>query len=274
MTDVTVHLHTAVVGDEPPIGFTPADIIITARRARRRRRISAVVTAGAATAVAAGVVLALPGGTVGSAPGSRAPALSLTALTRTAATRPAGTDAAPGSVHVDGISAAKVIALAEKVAGARLTSVQASILPPSGELDLAAALAVAGSPYIDIQVTPPHSLSTATPTCAALSDAATGTGDGYYGPCSVQRLGDGSLLIARSGRTTTGTSSMAQAILIRPDGSGVFAEDTNLAVPTRQEVAKLKAGGRKTLSAARKVPPVNAATLASLVRDIASSAQS
>jgi hypothetical protein len=66
--------------------------------------------------------------------------------------------------------------------------------------------------------TPADTLSTATPTCKELSDLASGDGDGYYGPCSIQRLPTGVLLIARSGQLKSSPGVMAQAILIRPDG--------------------------------------------------------
>jgi hypothetical protein len=174
---------------------------------------------------------------------------------------------------VDGVSPAQVIVAAEKAAGTELTSVNVSILAPSGELDLAAALAVPGSPYINVQVMPPHTLSTIAPTCAALSDAASGTGDGYHGPCSVQRLSDGSFLVTRSGQAASGSSYMAQAILVRANGSGAFAEDTNTAAPTRQEIAKIKARGGN-LPAGHGQPPVNSAALAGLVRALTSDTRS
>ena len=81
---------------------------------------------------------------------------------------------------------------------------------------------------------------TAMPSCAELSDLASGNGDGYYGPCTIQRLPGGSILIVRSGETKQGHFTMAQATLIRPDGSGVFAEDTNQALVGTRDVVKEK----------------------------------
>lgn len=270
MPDIRTQLQVAIC-DEPPLGFAAADIITTARRARRRKRNGyATVAVGAAAAVA--VVLTLSGGRPAD---HHAEALSLAALTRTAAIRPANATAVPSrSVNAAGTSAAEVIMLAEKDTGIKLTAVQASVLRPPGELDLAAALAVPGRPYLNIQVIPSRTLSTAMPTCAVLSDASSGTGDGFYGPCTIHRLGDGSILIERSGRSTSGGYTMAQATLIRADGSGVFAEDTNqaAAVTGRHLFSRGKNGaGDKSASppAVRPQPAVGASTLATLVRDIA-----
>jgi hypothetical protein len=275
MADIKASLLAAVTEGEPPLGFTAPDIISAAHRARRRKRgMYAAVTAGAAAAVA---VLALPGGGAGTtAPPSAAPAstaagsagaLSLTALTKTAAGQQSGTSAALTTKKVEGVTAAQVVALIEKATHTRLNGVNASILVPSGELDLAAAIGVAGQPYLNIQVIPAHNLMTATPTCAELSDAAAGTGDGYHGPCSVRRLGDGTLLIVRSGTASAGLT-MAQATIIRPDGSGVFAEDTNAAQPTIKQYVKLKEQG-KFPPATRATPPVGSAALTTLVQAIA-----
>ena len=142
-----------------------------------------------------------------------------------------------------------------------------------GALDVAAGLAVPGHPYLNIQVTPQMTMSTATPTGAELSDLASGSGDGYYGPCSVQRLSDGSILVVRSGETKQGHFTMAQATLIRPDGSGVFAEDTNQAMASVRDVVKEKEQAKSGKPALPPVvsarPPVNASTLAAFVRDVA-----
>jgi hypothetical protein len=278
MADIKASMHAAVTEGEPPLGFTAPDIITAAHRARRRKRgIYAAVTAGAAAAVAAVTVLALPGGGAGttaapsaapaSTPTGSAGTLSLTALTKAAASQQAGNGAAITTKKVEGVTATQVVALVEKAAHARLNGVDASILAPSGELDLAAAIAVAGQPYLNIQVVPAHNLITATPTCAALSDAAAGTGDGYHGPCSIRRLGDGTLLIVRSGTASAGLT-MAQATIVRPDGSGVFAEDTNAAQPTIKQYVKLKEQG-KFPPATRATPPVGSAALTTLVQAIA-----
>jgi hypothetical protein len=159
------------------------------------------------------------------------------------------------------MTAAAVFSLFEKDTGARVTATSASLLQPSGGLDLAAGLAVPGHPYLNIQVIPPKTLNTSIPTCAELSDPA--SGDGYYGPCTIQRLADGSILVVRSGETRQNHFTMAQATFIRPDGSGVLAEDTNQA----------RNAGRSALPPVVSAnPPVGASTLAGFVRDAAAQA--
>ena len=268
MAEIKVHLNELVAGGEPPLGFSAADVISAAHRSRRRRRGGAVAIVGAVGAVAAVTAFLIPGGPAAHPAGTSTGPVSLTALTKTAASRPADAQAVSGSARVDGLDAAQVIAATEKAVGARLVSVQAGILPRSGELDLGAAVGASGGPYVNVQVSPAHSLITATPTCAELSDLASGSGDGYYGPCSIVRLPDGDLLIARSGHLVSSQDAMAQATLIRPDGSGIFAEDTNTAFVTPQQEAKLKAEG-KTGILDVKAPPAGSAALVALVRALA-----
>jgi hypothetical protein len=122
-----------------------------------------------------------------------------------------------------------------------------------------------------------NSLSSAQPSCAELSDLASGNGDGFYGPCSVKRLPDGSIFIVRSGETKQGHFTMAQATLIRPDGSGVFAEDTNQAMQDTRDIVKekeqqAKSGKPVGPPVVSVNPPVNAGTLGAFVRDVASRA--
>lgn len=270
MADIKAHLHTLTSDNEPPMGFSATDVVAAAHRARQRKRVAVAAIVGATAAVAAVSALTIPGGRADSPGGTTTEALSLTALMQTAASHPANAHAASTSASVDGVNATKVVAAAEKAVGARLASVQVSTLPPSGELDLTAAIAPSGGLYINVQVSPAHTLSTGTPTCAALSNAASGEGDGYYGPCSIRRLPDGALLIARSGHLASSHDSMAQAILIRPDGSGIFAEDTNTTAPSPREEAKLKAEGGKAPLAVRKAPPADSAALVNLVRTLSS----
>jgi hypothetical protein len=273
MADIKAHLHTLAVNGEQPIGFTPGEVIAAAHRARRRKRVGAIsVAAGVAgvAGIAAVAALTIPTGSAVSPAGTNAKAMSLTALTHTAASTPADARTASSSAKVDGVTVSQVVALAEHAVGARLVSVQVSTLPPSGELDLAAAVATSGGPYVNIQVSPAHTLITVAPTCAELSDIASGDGDGYYGPCSIQRLPNGTLLIARSGHTTASHDSMAQAILIRPDGSGVFAEDTNTADVTAEEEVKLKTEGGKSPAIVAQAPPADSAALVNLVQTLAS----
>jgi hypothetical protein len=265
MAEIKVHLNELISSDEPPLGFSAADVISAAYRSRRRRRGGAFAFVGAVAAVTAFVIL---GGPAASPEGTSTGALSLTALAKTAASRPADAHTVPGSASVDGLGAAEVIAATEKTVGAPLVSVQASILPPSGELDLGAAVGTSGGPYVNVQVSPAHTLITATPTCAELSDLASGSGDGYHGPCSISRLPDGDLLIVRSGHLASNQDAMAQATLIRPDGSGIFAEDTNTAFVTPQQEAKLKAEGNTGILDV-KAPPAGSAALVALVRTLA-----
>jgi hypothetical protein len=284
MPDITTQIKTAI-SEEPPLGFGPGDVIATARGVRRRRRGAyAAVTAGVAAAVTAGTVLALPGGGVGGGAGGGTPGggtadghaaeMSLTSLSRIAGKQPAAAPSTLPTTQVDGVTAAQVFALFEKDTSMKVTGAQATLgRPPAAELDLAAGLAVTGHPYLNIQVTPADTMITTMPSCAELSDLASGSGDGYYGPCSVQRLPDGSILIVRSGETTQGHFTMAQATLIRPDGSGVFAEDTNQANQSVSDVVKekeAKAAGKPGLPPVVSAqPPVGANALAAFVRDLA-----
>jgi hypothetical protein len=277
MPDITTQIKMAV-SDEPPLGFEPGDVIAAARRVRRRRRgMYAAATAGVAAAAAAGTVLALPGGGGGAPPrgtlAGHATEMSLTSLSRIAGKQPAAASRALPTARVNGVTAAETYSLFEKDTGMRVTAAQASLLRPPGELDLAAGLAVTGHPYLNIQVTPANTMITAMPNCAELSDLASGNGDGYYGPCSIRRLADGSILIVRSGETRQGHFTMAQATLIRPDGSGVFAEATNQATQSVGDVVKekeAKAAGKAALPPVVSArPPVGANALAAFVRDVA-----
>ena len=269
MAEIKVHLHHLASSDEPALGFSATDVITAAHRARGRRRAGAAVAVGAVGAVAAVTALTLPVGPAARPADTSAGPLSLTALAKTAASRPANAHPVPGSARVDGLSAAQVIAATEKTVGAQLASVEIGTLPPSGELDLGAAVGRAGGPYVNVQVSPADTLITTTPTCAELSDLASGSGDGFYGPCSIRRLPDGTLLIARSGHTASGQDAMAEAELIRPDGSGIFAQDTNTAFVTAQEEATLKAE-RKSPNLDLKAPPADSAALVALVNTLAS----
>ena len=288
MTDIRTVLEKAV-SEEPPIGFRPADVLERGRRTRRRRRGAAL----AAMATGAGVTAAVLALTLGGAsPAGRAPGLaggrtghpklSLAALETAAAkasTRPAVSGLTPRTarITVDGIAAGRLAGLVQRDAGVRLAQAQVSVLAsgaPGGQkhpfIDLGAGVAVAGHPYFNLQVTPANMLITKMPTCAELSDLSSGNGDGYYGPCHIRRLADGSILIVRSGRTTSGGFTMAQATLIRPDGSGIFAENTNQAWTAPARVAKRGHGsGKQVPPVVRAQPPVGAGVLAQLVRSLA-----
>jgi hypothetical protein len=287
------------VSQEPPIGFGPADVLDRGQRARRRRRgtaLAALVTGAGVTAA----VVGLTGVSGGTAPGlARGQAghqrLSLAALETAAArasTRSAVTGLTPHTarIKVDGIAAGRLAGLVQRDTGVRLSQANVSVLASGGPggkhffIDLGAGIAVKGHPYLNVQVTPAGSLITKTPTCAELSDAASGTGDGYYGPCDIRRLADGSILIVRSGGTKQGGFTMAQATLIRPDGSGIFAEDTNQAwmppgktTMLRHKLAKaeVKRGDKPPLPpVVRAQPPVGSGTLTGLVRELGALARS
>jgi hypothetical protein len=287
MTDIRTVLEEAV-SEEPPIGFRPADVLERGRRTRRRRRGAALAALVTGAGVAAAVV-GLTGGGVGSAArspalaGGRAdhPKLSLAALETAAArasARPAVSGLTPRTarVTVDGIAAGRLAGLVQRDAHVRLAQVQVSVLAsggPGGQkhpfIDLGAGVAVTGHPYVNVQVTPAGMLITKMPTCAELSDLSSGNGDGYYGPCHIRRLADGSILIARSGGTASGGFTMAQATLIRPDGSGIFAEDTNQAWTVPARIAKRGPAGKKLPPVVRAQPPVGAGVLDQLVRSLA-----
>ncbi len=287
MTDIRNVLEEAV-SEEPPIGFRPADVLERGRRTRRRRRgavVTALVTGAGVTAAVVGLTVGGAGST-GRSPalaGGRTghPKLSLAALETAAArasARPAVSGLTPRTarVTVDGIAAGRLAGLVQRDAHVRLAQVQVSVLAsggPGGQkhpfIDLGAGVAVTGHPYVNVQVTPAGMLITKMPTCAELSDLSSGNGDGYYGPCHIRRLADGSILIVRSGGTTSGGFTMAQATLIRPDGSGIFAENTNQAWTTPARIAKRGPSGKKLPPVVRAQPPVGAGVLAQLVRSLA-----
>jgi hypothetical protein len=305
MSDITTILQVAV-GEEPPLNLDPATVLGRAERARqsrRRRRAASLGTAAGAGAVA--VVVAAVSLTGGGAPavtprahrGSAAMSLAAleTAAARTSST-PTVTGLRPGQsrVTVDGIAARRLAALVQRDAGVRLAQVNVSVLATGGApghrggrfLDLGAGIAVKGKPYLNVQVTPAGTMITTTPTCAELSDLSSGSGDGYYGPCHITRLAGGSLLIVRSGRTRAGAFTMAQATLIRPDGSGFFAEDTNQAWVSPSAMASRKAAKHPVAKDGQRPaakpglppvvspePPVGAGILAQLVHDLAALSQ-
>jgi hypothetical protein len=288
MSDMTTAMQEAVE-HEPPLGFGAAEVVARARRARRRRRAvslggTAVVAAAAVTGVViAGATPAQAPTTAGGSPASHAAKLTLTALGKIATSRPKASlspdQAAARTAVVEGISGPALAGLIEQQTRMQLTGVQVSALPPTDELDLAAGIAVAGSPYLNVQVAPAGGLTTTKPSCAELSDLASGSGDGYYGPCTIRTLSDGSLLIVRSGTTNTGGFTMAQATLIRPDGSGVFAEDTNQGwnpSPGPISVRKAEAikSGKSVPPVVRDQPPLDAAAMTGLVEALAAQASS
>jgi hypothetical protein len=183
---------------------------------------------------------------------------------------------------VGGVSTDDLAALVEQDTGVTLADVNVAALAPAGVINLSAAIAVAGDPYLNVQTAPAHTMDTTTPTCAELSDLNSGSGDGFYGPCSITQLSDGSHLVVRSGKTTTGGYTMALALLVHPDGSGVFAENTNQGVPASGQLAWFKSSASKQRRNAPSptrsgVPPVvmsepvlDAQEMAALVLDLSS----
>jgi hypothetical protein len=279
MSEMTTILNAALE-DEPPLGFAPEDVV---RRARSRRRKQRGLACAIGALGAAGMTIAAL--TVATAPHQAhlpsVTALSVTDLAARAAAPP--TETAPTNVRqvsgaVDGLSSQVLPTLIQQDTGVTLTNINVTVLPPAGALDFAAGIDVAGTPYLNVQIAPAYTLITETPTCAALSDAAGGTGDGYAGPCTIQRLADGTILVVRSGQTARGGYTMAQAVLIHPDGSGIFAEDTNQTVMSAQGISKLettpgKGRGTTRLAIAaprvvREEPVLDAQSMAHLVRSL------
>ncbi len=226
MKEVTT-LWQSALDDEPPLGFAPADVLDRARAARRRRRGFALAGTSCMAAVFVALALVLSGSPSVHSP-RVTPSLSLVALEHTAATHTAGKPRRAGpTVRVEGISSGDLAALVEQDTGVDLDNVNIGVLPPDQVINLSAAIDVTGQPYLNVQVAPAHSMDTATPTCSELSDLNSGSGDGFYGPCSITTLADGATFVVRSGKTSTGGFTMAQALLVNPDGSGIFAENTN-----------------------------------------------
>ena len=279
MTDVTALLQSAL-DDEPPASFTPVDILEKARSARRRRHGFALAgTSGVAAGVVA-LVLVLGGTVQGHSP-RLAAQLSLAALEHTAATGRVGHSAKAGPVHKVGrVSTSDLAALVEQDTGVTLADIDVAALPPAGVINMSAGIAVTGDPYLNVQVAPAHTMDTTTPSCAELSDLNSGSGDGFYGPCSITQQPDGSTLVVRSGETATGGYTMALALLIRPDGSGIFAENTNQGVqPSGQlswfktSASKLHRSGPAQSSvppAVRSEPVLDSQAMATLVLDLSS----
>jgi hypothetical protein len=232
MTEVTTLLQSAL-GDEPPLSFDPTDVLVMARLTRRRRRgVALAGTAGAFAIIALALALIFTGlSQVDST--ARTPALSLLALEKTAAARPAQRPALVGSaVRVGQITTSNLAALVENGTGVKLIGVSVAVLPPNQVINLSAGIDVAGEPYLNVQVAPEHTMATTIPSCAQMSNLNSGDGDGFYGTCSITELSDGSTLVVRGGKTPTGGFTMAQALVVNPDGSGIFAENTNQAATT------------------------------------------
>jgi hypothetical protein len=297
MSDITTVLQAAV-GEEPPLGLDPAGVLHraeAARRARRRRRGVAAsgLVAGAAAAAVVAVGLATgPAGNNGHA--ARTGHLSLAALeTRAASPAQPVTGLATSQLRarVDAIAAGHLAGLVQRDLGVTLAGTNVSVLPlggmPGHFLDLAAGLPAAGHPYLNVEVDPADTMATSLPSCAQMSSLASGSGDGYYGPCRVEHLAGGSILVVRSGRTRQGGYTMAQALLVRPDGSSIFAENTNQAWPAlghwklpKQSAGRLaresaKAAAQEKLKLTRpKIvrawPEFGAGQMASLVRALGS----
>jgi hypothetical protein len=130
MTEVSTLLQSAL-GDEPPLSFDPADVLIKARLARRRRGVALAETSGAFVILALSLALIFTGvPQVHST--TRRPALSLVALEKTAATRPTQRPALVGpAVRVGGITTGNLAKLVEKDTGVNLIGVNVGVLPPN-----------------------------------------------------------------------------------------------------------------------------------------------
>lgn len=279
MTEVTTLLRSAL-DDEPPLGFTSTDILNKARAARRRRRggLFLVGMSGIAAAVVALMLVFTTAPQVHSTRSS--PPLSLAALEHTAASRPAQQPALVGSgIKVGVVSTSNLAALVEQDTGVTLTNVNVAALPPDGVINLSAGIEASGEPYLNAQVAPAHTMETVVPSCADLSDLNSGDGDGFYGPCSITKLSDGSSLVVRSGETKIGGYTMAQALLVHPDGSGIFAENTNQTAATPRLAWSNSTGsslhrsastrpGAQNPMAVRPLPVLDSKAMATLVLDL------
>jgi hypothetical protein len=274
MTDITTVLRTAIA-DEPPIHLDQADVIRRGRAARRHGR--AVVGAAASVGVLGVAVVAATLVTgVSSGPHHHAGTASLGRLVAAADphAKPAGHRARPTSgAHVGGVTATTLPGLVEKSIGADLVDAGVSALAPTGDLDLSAGIAVTGSPYLNVQVVPAGNINPASESCADLNVLSSPDSDGYTGPCSVRHLGSGAVLIERSGQTTTGGYTKAQADLILADGTAILAEDTNQAadlLPSdRQALAKGPEGAKTLPPVVSKRPPLSSAVMSQLVQNLA-----
>ena len=231
MTEVTTLLQSAL-DNEPSLSFDPEDVLAKAHSTRRRRRLVGIVGTSGATAGLIALALILAG--VPQIHSTKQnPALSLVALEKIAASRPTQYSVlVDPAVRVGGITTSDLAALVEEDTGVKLTDVNVAVLPPAQVINLSAGINVAGEPYLNVQVAPEHTMVTEIPNCAQMSDLNSGDGDGYYGPCSISKLPDGSTLVVRSGKTAKGVFTMAQALLVNPDGSGIFAENTNQTATT------------------------------------------
>lgn len=272
MTDVTTLLRTAIA-DEPPMQMTQADVIRRGRAARRRSRIGLGAAASVGVLGLAAIAATLAN-VAASAPHHHAGTTTLAQLTATAdqhavvAVRPAGDSGA----HVGGITAAAIPGLVERSTGVDLVDAQVSVLPPTGDLDLAAGLGVAGHPYLNVQVIPAGNVSSVSESCADLSDLSSPDSDGYAGPCSLQHLANGSVLIVRSGQTTTGGYTKAQADLILADGTAILAENTNQAADLGQakhHLSKVSDKAKAIAPVISDLPPLSSAVMSQLVKDLA-----
>jgi hypothetical protein len=271
MTDITTLLQTAIA-DEPPMQLSQADVIRRGRATRRRGRI-VVATASAGVLGVAAVASTLAIGAAGG-PHHSSGTASLGQLAADQHAVAAVHKARPHSgANVGGITAANLPGLVEQSTGVNLVEAGVSVLAPTGDLDLSAGIGVTGSPYLNVQVVPAGNISSASESCADLNVLTSPDSDGYTGACSMQHLADGSVLIVRSGATTTGGYTKAQADLILGDGTAILAEDTNqaadLSTSERRALAK-GADGAKTLPpVVSDLPPLSSAVISQLVQDLA-----
>jgi hypothetical protein len=274
MTDITALLANAIA-DEPPMTLDPADVVRHGRAARRRSRTVLGAAASVGVLGAAAVAAMLAAGATG-APQHHAGTATLSRLT-VAADRHAVRSVHPAretpGAHVGGITAASLPGLVEQSIGVNLVEAGVSVLNPNVDLDLSAGIAVTGHPYLNVQVLSAGNISSAAESCPDLSNLSSPDSDGYTGPCTLRHLADGSVLIVRSGQTTTGGYTKAQADLILPDGSAILAEDTNQAadlLPSeRQSLARGVDGVKTVAPVVSNEPPLSSAVMSQLVQDLA-----
>jgi hypothetical protein len=273
MTDITTLLQTAIT-DEPPMRLSQGDVIRRGRAARRRSRVVVGAAASAGVLGAATVAATLVTGATSRPHHAGTASLGQLAGATDQHAVVAGRRARPKSgAHVGGITATTLPDLVAQSIGVDLVEAGVSVLAPTGDLDLSAGIGVPGNPYLNVQVVPAGNISSASESCADLSDLSSPDSDGYAGPCSLQHLGDGSVLIVRSGETTTGGYAKAQADLILSDGTAILAEDTNQAAdlrPVDRRALARGSDGPKTLPPVVSTkPPLSSAVMSQLVQDLA-----
>ncbi len=221
MNDVTTLLQLAAE-DAPPPAFDLDDVVARGRRVHHRRR--ALAGGGLALALVAGV-------SAGAIAVTRDPGTNAVTPARPAA------EAEPGVPdRLTGDNAARTIADLLGVSFREVTVHERDPMPSGAPaVSLSAAIADArGDSSLSFHMMPAGTAPAAKPgrmrpTCDGSYFGNPGDGppdEAYVGTCSTRTLGDGSVLLVRDGRAPGGYAR-AQAMLVRPDDSGMAVESTN-----------------------------------------------